>query len=77
MCLPSHSRRLKTGESWFKPACAKKQNPTSKITRAKRDRGIAQAIEHCLARVKPGVQTLVSPKKQQRKPKKTKKRALF
>jgi hypothetical protein len=46
-CHPSNSKNLKIGRSWSTLVWAKEREPISKITRAKRARWMAQAVE-CL-----------------------------
>jgi hypothetical protein len=45
-CHPSYSGEVNIGESQSRPAWVKKQDHTSKITRAKRAGGMVQAAEH-------------------------------
>jgi hypothetical protein len=45
-CYPSDSGKHKTGGSIVQAGLGKKQDPISKITRAKRTEGLAQAVEH-------------------------------
>jgi hypothetical protein len=50
-CHPSDSGKSKIRE--FGPVWAKKQELITKITQAKRTRGLEQVVEHLLSRAKP------------------------
>jgi hypothetical protein len=53
-CHPSNDGKFKISVSWSRMIWAKSKTPISKIIRAKKVGGLAQAIEpHCLASVKP------------------------
>jgi hypothetical protein len=45
-CHSTNGKRYKIGRLWFRLALAKKQDPVSKITRAKRSGGVAQVVQH-------------------------------
>jgi hypothetical protein len=51
-CHVSYGGKCKMGRSWFKLTWAKR-DLTSKITRAKRTRSVAQIVEHLLSKLNP------------------------
>jgi hypothetical protein len=63
-CHPSNGRKLKIGEGqWFRLAWAKKRDPTSKITKAKRAGDRAQVVEHLPCKYKAVSSNLGAAKK--------------
>jgi hypothetical protein len=65
--IPVTIHIMKKDHAWSMPTWTKKWDPVSKITRAKRIGGIAQAVEYLPSKCKPWVRILVLQRKKYRR----------